>query len=123
MTSDIQITDTVDAILELSSDIRYVAVRLDGNLSMKQRDGLSDASASESDHYEEILVNPTLLTLAAERGNIDCGGLKFLVVGYGNFQQLVVPVPNGHASVCVPYGVECTSFVSAIYRLCCAAST
>ena len=43
-----------------------------------------DASGLESDRYEELLVNPTLLTLATQRGNIDCGGLKYLIVRYGN---------------------------------------
>jgi len=108
----------VDTILALSSEIRYAAVRIDGRLAMRQRDGLNDTSASESDRYEELLVNPTLLTLAGARGEIDCGGLEFLIVGYGNFQQLVVPVPGGHASVCFRNGAECSSFVGAIHAAC-----
>ena len=41
--------------------------------------------------YEELLVNPTLLELTRQRGNIDCGGLEYLVIRYGNFFQLVLP--------------------------------
>ena len=33
------------------------------------------------DRYEELLVNPTLLTLAGQRGDIDYGGLRCLVLG------------------------------------------
>ena len=41
----------------------------------------------------------SLLTLARQRGDIDCGALRYLVVRYGNFSQLVVPVEGGHVSV------------------------
>jgi hypothetical protein len=86
--------------------VRYVAV-LDGSqLTLRERAGLADASAAESDRYEELLVNPTLLTLATRRGEIDCGGLGYLVVGYGNFQQLVVPTRTGHVSVAVEHGAD-----------------
>jgi hypothetical protein len=53
----------------------------------------------ESDRYEELLVNPALLVLARQRGNIDCGGLRYLIVGYGHFRQLVVPAATGNVSV------------------------
>lgn len=66
---------------------------------MRSRPDLQDASSSDSDRYEELLVNPTLLTLATQRGNIDCGGLRYLIVGYGHFHQLVVPGTTGHLSV------------------------
>ena len=46
-------------------------------------------------------MNPTLLELARRRGEIDCGGLDYLVVAYGNFFQLVVPIDGGHASVAI----------------------
>lgn len=88
-------------VLELSPDVRYVAVRRGTGLTMRERGGLSSASSAESDRYEELLVNPTLLALAQARGEIDCGGLRFLVVGYGNFHQLVVPLDDGHVSIAV----------------------
>ena len=56
-----------------------------------------------SDFYEELLVNPALLTLARQRGDLDCGGLRHLVIAYGNFNQVVLPLPDGtgHLSVCL----------------------
>ena len=79
--------------------MRYVAVYTRGELRMRQREGLADPSASESDRYEELLVNPTLLTLARQRGAIDCGGLAYLLIRYGNFFTLVQPIGRGHVNV------------------------
>jgi len=47
------------------------------------------------------LVNPTLLTLASARGDIDCGGLEYVVLRYGHFFQIVHPIAGGHVSVAV----------------------
>lgn len=90
----------IERIFSLTGHIRYVAVLANGNLSSQQRDEVADASTAESDHYEELLVNPTLLTLAGQRGAIDCGGLDHIVVAYGHFRQLVIPLTLGHVSVC-----------------------
>jgi hypothetical protein len=68
-------------------------------LQSHQRPGLENASASESDKYEELIVNPTLLKCATQRGNIDCGGLRGLVVAYGSFLELMIPISGGHLSV------------------------
>jgi len=91
-----------ERLAELSSDVRYVAV-LEGDAEPEiwERASGSDSSSPESDRYEELLVNPTLLTLAGRRGDIDCGGLDYLLVRYGNFFQLVVPTPSGHVSICL----------------------
>jgi len=92
----------VERLAGLSSAVRYVAVSKDGvEPVMWERDSGPDSSSSESDRYEELLVNPTLLTLAGRRGDIDCGGLDYLLVRYGNFFQLVVPTTSGHVSVCL----------------------
>ncbi len=93
--------DLATAILALSPDIRYVAVARGGALEMRQRAGLANASALESDRYEDLLVNPTLLTLVGQRGRFDCGGLDFVVIRYGHFFQLVRPLPDGHLSVSI----------------------
>ena len=42
-------------------------------------------------------MNPTLLTLARQRGGIDCGGLDYLVIAYGSFFQLVMAIDGGLA--------------------------
>lgn len=91
--------DLIDRLFALSGDIRYVAVRRGGVVTSQERPGLTGASAAESDRYEELLVNPALLTLTTQRGNIDCGGLRYVLVRYGEFFQLVLPAPDGHVSI------------------------
>lgn len=91
----------IEKILQLSDQIRYVAIYRDGQLSAKSKSNTLGASSSESDRYEELLVNPALLKLASQRGNIDCGGLEYLLVRYGNFFQFILPASWGHVSVCI----------------------
>jgi hypothetical protein len=110
--------DTIDKIFAVVPAIRYVALYQQGNLTSRQRSALSDASASESDRYEELFVNPALLTLARQRGNLDCGGAKFVLVGYGNFYQLVVNLPDGHASVCFELSSNPLDYADTIRTIC-----
>jgi len=91
--------ELIDRIFAIAPAIRYVAVYRDGRLRSSQRPGIAQASASESDKYEELIVNPTLLTLTRQRGDIDCGGLEFVVIRYGSFYELVLPLSGGHLSV------------------------
>jgi hypothetical protein len=91
----------IENIFKLSDSIRYVAVYKNGQLESKSKSNTLGASSSESDSYEELLVNPTLLKLASQRGNIDCGGLDYILVRYGNFFQFVLPESWGHVSVCI----------------------
>ncbi len=89
----------MNALFNLTLRVRYVAVYRHGQLSLRQRPDLSLASAPESDRYEELLVNPTVLTLTRQRGDIDCGGLDYVVIRYGNFFQFISPIERGHMSV------------------------
>jgi len=89
----------MNALFDLVPQVRYVAIYRLGELSSRQRSDLSLASAPESDRYEELLVNPSILTLTRQRGNIDCGGLGYVVVRYGNFFQFVAPIEGGNVSV------------------------
>ena len=82
-------------IFALSNDVRYIAIYRDGHLETKSKEDTIDASSSDSDRYEELLVNPTLITLSTQRGNIDCGGLDYLIIRYGNFFQFVLPATWG----------------------------
>ena len=93
--------DLIEAIFALSTRVRYVAIYRHRELVSRARPGLWGASEAESDRYEEVLVNPTLLTLVGQRGAIDCGGLEFVVIRYGNFFQIVRSLPGGHLSVAV----------------------
>jgi hypothetical protein len=107
----------MESLFTLSSDIRYVALRIGNDLDIQQRQGIQESSSSESDRYEELLVNPTLITLATERGQIDCGGLEFIVIRYGNFFQLVHPVKAGHISIAIEPGGDPLSLVASIRHI------
>jgi hypothetical protein len=96
-----RMNNQITTIFNLSSHMRYVAIYANGSLESQQRDGLNEASAGESDRYEELFINPTLITAASQRGNLDCGGMNYLIVRYGNFFQILRPTKNGHVSVCV----------------------
>lgn len=70
----------ISKIFSLSNSIRYVAVYREDKLSMQQRSDLSEPSANESDRYEELLVNPTVLGITNARGKIDCEGLEYVLI-------------------------------------------
>jgi hypothetical protein len=106
----------MDALFDLIPEVRYVAVYKQGELSLRQRPNLSDASAPESDRYEELLVNPTVLTLTRQRGDIDCGGLDYVVVRYGNFFQFVAPIEGGHVSVALEPGANPIGHAQGVLR-------
>ncbi|MBZ5527123.1 MAG: hypothetical protein LAN71_04365 [Acidobacteriia bacterium] len=90
---------TIQELLQTYPEVRYAALYQDGKLESAVKPGLSGASAGESDKYEELIVNPTLLKLVTQRGEIDCGGARYLIVRYGNFFEWVQPVRGGHISV------------------------
>ena len=56
----------IDDLMDVSENIRYVAVYLDGKLESVAKTTTGGASSSESDRYEELLVNPGILTLARQ---------------------------------------------------------
>ncbi len=91
----------LDALLALHPSIRYAAVYRDGVLASATKPDIASASSAESDTDEELLVNPAILALTIQRGNIDCGGLQFVLIRYGNFYQFVAPHPGGHVSVAI----------------------
>src|SRR5215510_579959 len=88
-----------EKIFALSPYIRYVAIYKDDKLISSERPGIANTSSSESDKYEELIVNPTLLKLVTQRGNIDCGGAEYVIIRYGSFYEFVMPIKNGHVSV------------------------
>lgn len=107
-------TNILDRIFSMSSAVRYAAIYRNGELTSRQHDNVGGASSSESDKYEELFVNPALLTLIRQRGNLDCGGAHSLVVRYGNFYQLVVDLPGGHVSVCFELGSNPLDYADAV---------
>lgn len=56
-------------------------------------------TTAESNFFEELLVNPTLLKLASQRANLDCGGLNYIAVGYSDFIQFLAQTRDGHVSI------------------------
>lgn len=107
----------IGEIFSVSEAIRYVALYRGGELLSAVKPGLPNATASESDKYEELIVNPTILTLAQQRGNIDCGGCEYVLVRYGHFYQFVTPVSDGHISVCISPEADALSLAGEIYTL------
>jgi hypothetical protein len=108
-----------EAIFALGPHIRYVAFGAGQEVRTAQREDLADASSGDSDFYEELLVNPALVTLARQRGELDCGGLRHLIVAYGNFNQVVVPRPegDGHVSVAVELGADPSEVAAQVSEL------
>ena len=103
-----------DALFALSPKVRYVAVLRGKDLELLERPGLADASASETDRYEELLVNPAVLTLLRRRGEIDCGGLDHVWIRYGNFWTGLFPTAEGHVNVGLEPEATPTDFVDRI---------
>ena len=101
-----------EKIFAISEDIRYVAIYANDQLISSERPGIENTSSSESDKYEELIVNPTLLKLVTQRGNIDCGGAEYVIIKYGSFYEFVMPMKNGHISV----GMELSSDVMKIAK-------
>jgi hypothetical protein len=109
----------LDSLLELALSVRYAAIYPGrGEPIVRQRGGLANPSSAESDRFEELVVNPTLLTLLRQRGNIDCGGLDYVLVRYGRFYQLVLPIRYGHISVCFHENADPIALVPTVRRLC-----
>jgi len=106
-----------DKIFRISEDIRYVAIYTDDELITSERPGIENTSSSESDKYEELTVNPTLLKLVTQRGNIDCGGAMYVIIRYGSFYEFVMPLKNGHLSVGIELNSDLVSTVAAIQNL------
>lgn len=106
-----------EKIFAISKDIRYVAIYADGKLISSQRPGIENTSSSESDKYEELIVNPTLLKLVTQRGNIDCGGTRYVIIRYGSFYEFVMALRNGHLSVGMELNVDLVKTVAAIQNL------
>jgi hypothetical protein len=111
--------ELLDALLELTPSIRYAAIHPgSGQPVFRQRMGISVPSSADSDYWEEVLVNPTLIELARRRGDVDCGGLQYVLVRYGQFSQLVLPLERGHVSVCFETNADPVALLPVVRRLC-----
>lgn len=104
----------LDAIHALSRNIRYVALYTNGTLVSSVKSDVKAQSSAESDRYEELIVNPTLLKLLSQRGNIDCGGLEYVLIRYGTFYAFVAPIPGGHVAITFDPSADPLRYVPAI---------
>lgn len=89
-------------ILDARTQVRYAALYTDGKLETSGKAGVAGASVGESDKYEELLVNPAVLTLVTQRGDMDFGGAfrsdslrKFLSVGKAGSRRTPVGFDRG----------------------------
>ena len=89
----------IEACFAASPEVRYVAAYLDGQVGLRSRADVQLLGSNESDQYEELIVNPTLIKLLTQRGNIDCGGFRHAVATYGLFHAFIYPVASGHVTV------------------------
>ncbi len=106
--------EVADALFALSPLVRYVAVLRGRELLLLARPGIQAASAAETDRYEELLVNPGVLTLLRRRGELDCGGLDHVWIRYGNFWTGLFPLEDGHVNVGLEVSAVPTEFVDRI---------
>ena len=106
-----------EKVFAISKDIRYVAIYVNDQLISSERPDLQNTSSSESDKYEELIVNPTLLKLVTQRGNIDCGGAQYVIIRYGYFYELVMTIKGGHLSVGIELNADLMNIVAAIEKL------
>jgi hypothetical protein len=79
--------------------IGYVAMCYGQEVLLREAPGIVSRTTAETNFYEELLVNPTLLKLASQRADLDCGGLNYIAVGYGDFVQLIMLTKDGHISM------------------------
>jgi hypothetical protein len=107
----------IEKIFDISQSIRYVAVYQNGKLISSERSNLKNSSSSDSDKYEELIVNPTLLKLVSQRGNIDCGGADYVIIRYGSFYEFVIPYMDGHVSVGLELDADLLEIITSIQNL------
>lgn len=106
-----------EQVFAMSESIRSVAVYYRGRLGSISKPYPGGAGWWDSDKYEELIVNPTLITLLRQRGNIDCGGIRHIMIRYGTLTQCVVPIEGGHISIAFEPGSHPARRLSRIKKL------
>jgi len=92
---------TVSAdLFALEPRIRYVAVNQKGRIvEMEQSPLHPTLNPHDTDRIEELIVNPIVLEITARRGNLDMGGVRWVMIRYGTQYQLLMPHGEGHLSI------------------------
>ena len=88
------------ALFAHDARLRYVAVNQRGQVTeMTQNPLHPSTNPTETDRMEELIVNPVVLELTGRRGNLDLGGVRYVIVRYGTQYQLLMLYRQGHLSV------------------------
>jgi hypothetical protein len=100
-------TDLSAALFSLDPYIRYVAVNQSGTITeMEQRAEWPSNNPPETDRLEELIVNPLVLEAARRRGDLDLGGVRYVIIRYGMQYQAIFRFGEGHLSVGVELAAE-----------------
>jgi hypothetical protein len=104
-------------LFQLDPGIRYVAVNQRGRIvEMTQNPRLPSNNPPDTDRMEELLVNPAVLDLTRRRGELDLGGIRYVVIRYGPQFQLLFPYRDGHLSLGVELEVDVTALARNVAR-------
>ena len=110
-------TEALVADLFAIGEIGYIAMTSGQEVLLRLVPGVVTTTTAESNFYEELLVNPTLLALAGQRAGLDCGGLDHVAVGYGDFTQLLVRMRGGHASLGISRDSDARAVASRVHEV------
>jgi hypothetical protein len=92
-------------LFALEPKIRYVAVNQAGAIvEMEQSPQHPTYNPHETDRIEELIVNPIVIDITRRRGNLDMGGIRYVIIRYGTQYQLIMPYKDGHVSVGIELG-------------------
>jgi hypothetical protein len=107
----------LDKLFELAPTVRYAAL-YPGRGEPIARQRTTTPGDAATDRFDELVVNPTLIAITRQRGNIDCGGLEYVVVRYGRFFQLVMPLDYGHLTVCFDEAADPVAHAPNVRAIC-----
>lgn len=104
-------------LFKLDENIRYVAVNQRGEIvEMEQNPRLPSHNPHDTDRMEELFVNPVVLELTRRRGQLDLDGIRFVVIRYGPFYQLLFPYKEGHLSLSLELHVDPSEVAKKVAR-------
>ena len=104
-------------LFELDSHIRYVAVNQSGHIvEMEQNPKWPSYNSPDTDRMEELVVNPVVLELARRRGDLDLGGIRYVVIRYGMQYQVVFPYKEGHLSIGIELEADVTEAATKVAK-------